>query len=362
MNARPVIEDGTSFLTLPCPLVLESGTELPQVTVAYRTWGELDADGGNAVLVCHALTGSADADEWWAGLLGPGRALDPERDFIVCSNVLGSCYGTTGPTHLSPFGGRRFGAGFPATTIRDVVEVQARLLDALGVGELALVLGGSLGGMQALEWAAMYPARVRSLAAISVGAKQSAWCIGLAEAQRHAIYSDARWRGGHYDPLDPPTGGLAAARMMAMCSYRHWGEFTARFDRELDEQGRFQVQSYLRHQGQKFVSRFDANSYVTLTRIMDSHDLGRGRGGVDAALSRIEVPALIVGSKSDVLYVPAEQRALAAALPRATLAWLDSPHGHDAFLIDTGELDALLQRFRRPRTPRFGDPAHIFLF
>ena len=344
---HPLIEDGTRFLTLPYPVILESGTELPQVTVAYRTWGELDATGGNAVLVCHALTGSADADRWWAGLIGPGKALDPTRDFIVCSNVLGSCYGSTGPTSVSPFTGTHYGAGFPRVTVRDLVQVQARLLDALGVEELVLVLGGSLGGMQALEWAATYPQRVQALACLSAAARQSAWCIGLSEAQRHAIYSDGRWRGGHYDPLDPPTGGLASARMMALCNYRHWGEFAARFGRETDPTGSFQVQRYLRHQGEKFVSRFDAASYVTLTRIMDSHDLGRGRGGVEAALAAIETPALIVGSTSDVLYVTAEQRELARHLPQAELAWLDSPHGHDAFLIETEELDALLRGFRR---------------
>jgi len=362
MNARPVMEDGTSFLTLPYPVLLESGTELPQVTVAYRTWGRLDADGGNAVLVCHALTGSADAEQWWAGLIGPGKALDPARDFIVCSNVLGSCYGTTGPGSLSPFTGARYGAGFPITTVRDMVGVQAQLLDMLGVEALSLVLGGSLGGMQALEWAALHPKRVRSLAAFSVGARQSAWCIALSEAQRQAIYSDARWRGGGYDPLDPPTGGLAAARMMAMCSYRHWGEFAARFGRESDGSGRFQVQNYLRHQGEKFVGRFDAASYVTLTRVMDSHDLGRGRGGVEAALAALEMPALILGSVSDVLYVPEEQRELAAHLPRAELAWLDSPHGHDAFLIDTDEVDTLLRRFRQRNRYRYGYPAHISAF
>jgi homoserine O-acetyltransferase len=362
MNARPLIENGTSFLTLPYPVILESGTELPQVTVAYRTWGSLDADGSNAVLVCHALTGSADADQWWPGLIGPGHALDPTRDFIVCSNVLGGCYGSTGATSFSPFTGTRYGGGFPRVTVRDLVQVQAQLLDVLGVEALSLVLGGSLGGMQALEWAAMYPAKVRAVAALSVGARQSAWCIGLSEAQRHAIYSDARWRGGSYDPLDPPTGGLAAARMMAMCSYRHPDEFAARFGRETDGDDRFQVQNYLRHQGEKFVRRFDANCYVTLTRVMDSHDLGRDRGGTEMALAGIKVPALIVGSSSDVLYVPEEQRELAAKLPRAELAWLDSPHGHDAFLIDTDQLGVLLKKFRQRHRYRYGDPVHIFAF
>jgi homoserine O-acetyltransferase/O-succinyltransferase len=347
VSALPLPETGTRFLALEGVVALESRVGLPQVTVAYRTWGRLNVARDNAVLVCHALTGSADAEDWWSGLFGLGRALDPARDFIVCSNVLGSCYGTTGPASVSPQTGRRYGASFPAVTVRDLVTVQARLLDALGVEDLALVLGGSLGGMQALEWAAMFPERVRALAAISVGARQSPWCIGLSEAQRHAIYADSRWREGDYPPADPPVAGLAAARMAAMCSYRHWDEFAARFGREPNPAGGFQVESYLRYQGHKFVERFDANSYIALTRVMDSHDLGRGRGGIEAALAGIETPALIVGSRSDVLYTPAEQRELAQHLPHSELAFLDSPHGHDAFLIDTDALDLLLRDFRK---------------
>jgi homoserine O-acetyltransferase len=347
VSAHPVFPAQTRFVNLFGPLWLESGVELPQVTVAYRTWGRLNVEGDNAVLVCHALTGSADVDQWWPGLLGSGRALDPARDFIVCSNVLGSCYGTSGPTSIDPLSGSRYGPRFPVITVRDMVQVQARLLDELGVAQLALVVGGSLGGMQALEWAALYPARVDSAAVISVGAQQSAWCIGLSEAQRHALYADARWQAGDYDPADPPAAGLAAARMMALCSYRHWGEFAARFAREPAAAGGFQVESYLRHQGEKFVRRFDANAYVTLTRAMDSYDLGRERGGLRQALAAIETPVLVVGSNSDLLYTPEEQEELAEHLPNAELAWLRSPHGHDAFLLESQALDTSLQQFRR---------------
>ncbi|MGE5624541.1 MAG: homoserine O-acetyltransferase MetX [Bacillota bacterium] len=345
MSDAGLLHPDTRFRQFESPLRLESGAELPGVTVAYRSWGRLNAAGDNAVLVCHALTGSADVDQWWPGLLGPGRALDPERDFIVCSNVLGGCYGSTGPASLSPATGQRYGAAFPPLTVRDLVAAQARLLETLGVRTLALVVGGSLGGMQALEWAALFPKRVRAVAAVSVSARQSAWCIGLSEAQRHALYADPRWRDGGYDPADPPAAGLAAARMVAMCSYRHWGEFAARFGRESGPGG-FQVESYLRHQGRKFTQRFDAASYAALTRIMDSHDLGRDRGGVEAALASLDLPVLVVGSTSDLLYTPEEQRELARHLPAAELAWLDSAHGHDAFLIDTGALDALLRDFR----------------
>ena len=349
MTGIATLRPEARFLTLPEPVELEGGGTLPQVTVACRTWGRLNRAGDNAVLVCHALTGSADIEQWWPDLLGPGKALDPSRDFIVCSNVLGGCYGSTGPTSLSPDTGRRYGARFPAVTVRDLVQVQAALLDQLGVAELALVLGGSLGGMQVLEWAALHPDRVRAAAAISVGARQSPWCIALSEAQRQTIYTDARWRDGGYDPADPPAAGLAAARMAAMVSYRHWQEFDARFGREPAEAGGFQVESWLRHHGAKFTARFDAASYVALTRVMDSHDLGRGRGGVARALSALRVPLLVVGSSSDVLYTPDEQRELAWHVPGAELAWLESPHGHDAFLIETGRLDGLIRDFRQRR-------------
>ena len=335
------------FLALAGPFGLEGGETLPQVTVAYRTWGRLNSERDNAVLVCHALTGSADVDAWWPGLLGPGRALDPTRDFIVCSNVLGGCYGSTGPTSIDPLTGRRYGASFPAVSVRDLVRVQTALLDELGVQELALVLGGSLGGMQVLEWIALYPERVHAAVAISVGARQSPWCIGLSEAQRQAIYADARWQGGDYDPVLPPAAGLAAARMAAMVSYRHWDGFAARFGRERNPGGGFQVESWLKHHGEKFTARFDANTYVALTRIMDSHDLGRDRSSIEAALANITVPVLVVGSTSDVLYTPDEQRELARRIPDAELAWLASAHGHDAFLIDTDALNGFIRDFRQ---------------
>ncbi|HSS52517.1 MAG TPA: alpha/beta fold hydrolase, partial [Thermoanaerobaculia bacterium] len=206
-----------SVYELAEPLRLESGKVLPGVRVAFRTWGA-PADG--AVLVCHALTGSADASSWWAGLFGPGRALDPARDFIVCSNVLGSCYGTTGPASLRPGGpgeDQPWGADFPAVTIRDLVRVQHALIRGLGVRRLKLVLGGSLGGMQVLEWALLYPEMVEAIAPIAVSGRHSAWCIGLSEAQRQALYADPLWQGGRYAAEAPPAAGLAAARAIAMC-------------------------------------------------------------------------------------------------------------------------------------------------
>jgi homoserine O-acetyltransferase len=338
----------TRILRLAEPLALERGGSLAEVQVAYRTWGDLAPAGDNAVLICHALTGSADADDWWGGLLGPDRALDPRRDFVVSSNVLGSCYGTTGPASPLPDGSGVYGPDFSAITVRDMVHLQARLLDELGVRRLKLVVGGSLGGMQVLEWALLYPERVEAIAPFAVSARHSAWCIALSEAQRQAIEADPSWQGGRYDPAAPPAAGLAAARAMAMCTYRSRASFEARFGRRQAEEGAgFEVESYLRYQGRKLVERFDANSYVVLTRAMDSHDLGRGRGPIDQVLAGISQPALVVSIDSDVLYLPEEQRELVQHLPHGRLETISSPHGHDAFLIETEALGRSLSEFRR---------------
>jgi len=332
---------------LPVDLALDLGGRLSGVVVAYRTWGTLDDAGANAVVACHALTGSADADDWWAPMFGPGRALDPDRDFVVCANIVGSCYGTTGPTSIDPATGRAYGPAFPRVSIRDMVGLQRELLRHLGVRRVKCVMGGSLGGMQALEWAAMYPDLVQSLVPIAVSGRHSAWCIGWSEAQRQAIYGDPRFLDGRYAPEDPPEAGLAAARMAAMLSYRSRPSFERRFGRRPQgETGTFAVESYLRYQGRKLVDRFDANTYVTLTRAMDTHDLGRGRDGYADALGAIRAPALVVSVESDVLYPPIEQRELAQGMPRATLLNLYSDEGHDAFLIEIEWLCSAVAEFR----------------
>ncbi|WP_242339288.1 MULTISPECIES: homoserine O-acetyltransferase [Anaeromyxobacter] len=339
----------TLTLELPGGLELELGGRLERVQVAYRTWGALAADGGNGVVVCHALTGSADADQWWARMFGPGRALDPERDFIVCANILGSCYGTTGPTSIDPATGRPYLGAFPAVTVRDMVRVQRALVDALGVRRVRMAIGGSLGGMQVLEWALLYPELVESVVFIASTARHSAWCIGLSEAQRQAIYADPRWRDGAYDPADPPAAGLAAARMMAMLSYRSQPSFEQRFARRPQTEDLFAIESYLRYQGRLLVDRFDPATYVTLTRAMDTHDVSRARGDFDDVLRSLRQPTLVVSIDSDVLYWPWEQREVASLLPNARLAMLDSPHGHDAFLIDVDRLSEMVAEFRGER-------------
>ncbi len=345
MSAADWISAATRFAELG-DLALESGTVLPQVRVAYRTWGRLTAERDNAVVVCHALTGSADVDRWWPALLGPGRALDPERDFIVCSNVVGGCYGSTGPLSTAPGAGAPWGPDFPALTVRDMVRAQMRLLDRLGVRRVALVVGGSLGGMQVLEWALLDPERVAAIAPLATAARHSPWCIAWSEAQRQAIEADPAFRGGRYPPAAPPRAGLVAARMAAMVSYRSPASLALRFARRTGERG-FAVEEWLRFHGEQLVERFDANTYVALTRAMDRHDVARGRGPLAAVLSGVRVPALVLAIRSDVLYPPSEQEELAALLAQGELVVLDSPHGHDAFLIDGEAVSGLVRDFRR---------------
>ncbi|MFO8098057.1 MAG: homoserine O-acetyltransferase [Salinibacter sp.] len=345
------------ILTLP-EFTLENGTTLQDVPVAYQTWGTLNAAGTNAVLVCHALTGDTDVTDWWDGLLGPGRALDPTEDFVVCLNVPGSPYGSVSPVTKHPGTGALYGPDFPDFTIRDTVRLHRRALEQLGVRRVACAIGGSMGGMQVLEWAFETTDRgapfVQSLVPIAVGGRHTAWQIGWGEAQRQAITTDPKWRGGDYPPDDPPERGLATARMMAMVSYRSQPSFETRFGREVmsdKDDTPYAVESYLHHQGDKLLDRFDANCYVALTRQMDTHDVARGRGDYETVLSSIEQPALVVGIDSDVLYPLSEQEELVEHLPHATLEVMSSPHGHDAFLI---ELDVLSGQIAGWRTQRNG--------
>ena len=342
------------------PLVLEGGASLPHVAVSFETYGELDASGRNAVLICHALTGSAhaagrheaqDVPGWWDPLIGPGKAIDTRRNFVVCSNVLGGCYGTTGPTSLDARSGHPYGPDFPHFTVRDMVEVQRRLQEELGVRQWRAVIGGSMGGMQALEWALMYPQAVRGLAAIAIGARHSAWAIGLNEVARRAIMADPAWQGGRYPLERQPESGLGLARAIAMLSYRSYDSLEAKFGRERrveDEDAlssSFEIASYLAYQGVKLVRRFDANTYIGLTRAMDEHDVAAGRGRLDEVLARVNARTLVMGIASDVLYPEVEQRRLVELIPQARYERLVSPHGHDGFLIEYPQLAAQLRRF-----------------
>jgi homoserine O-acetyltransferase len=346
MEHRAIISDSTSYFESSEPLRLELGGELPGVKVAYRTWGKLNAEKSNVILVCHALTGNADADSWWCGMFGEGRAFDETKDFIICSNVIGSCYGSTGPLSRNPLTGKHYGPDFPRITIRDIVNVQRLLLRSLGIERIRLVVGASLGGMQVLEWGAMYPEMAGALMPMGISGRHSAWCIAQSEAQRQAIAADAEWQDGWYDPEVQPRKGLAAARMMAMCTYRCFENYQQRFGRQQREDGLFEAESYVRHQGDKLVERFDANTYITLTRAMDMHDLGRGRGSYEATLAALTMPVEILSIDSDVLYPKEEQEELARLIPGSRLLFLDEPYGHDAFLIDTDTVSRMVCEFK----------------
>ncbi len=352
---------------------LEGGESLPEVHVAYETWGELNAARDNAVLVCHALTGDSHAagrsgvghptPGWWDALIGPGRALDTDRDFVVCANVLGGCQGSTGPSSTDPRTGEPYGSAFPVVTIRDSVRTQASLADELGVERWRCVVGGSMGGMQALEWAVMFPDRLRSLVIASTAAQASAQQIAWSHIGRSAILADAAFCGGDYYEAAPGTGphrGLRVARMAAQVTYRSDEVFTERFDRTLLDQMDFRiepvfdVEGYLDYHGDKLARRFDANSYLHLNRAMDLHDVGRGRGGLQRALARIEVPVLVASVRSDVLYPPVQQRlihdTITAADGHSVWVDIDSPHGHDGFLIETNQLAPQITDFLETTT------------
>ena len=353
------------------PFVLEGGGQLRDISVAYETWGRLAPDGDNAVLVCHALTGDAHAGGgispghpspgWWEGLIGPGRALDTDRWLVVCANVLGGCQGTTGPAspRAGDPSGRPYGSSFPVVSIRDMVRTQTAVARDLGVRQWLSVVGGSMGGMQVLEWGVMFPERVRSLVPIATAAAASAQQIAFGSAGRKAIRLDPRWSGGDYYDAEPgggPTDGLAVARSIAQITYRSEDVFTDRFGREVVEPldgfslwQRFQVERYLEYHGDKLARRFDSNSYLLLTKAMDLHDVARGRGGLADALARITVPTLVMGIPSDTLYPTYQQRQLCELLGAAgtpcEYVEIDSRHGHDAFLIDLDQVGTALSQF-----------------
>lgn len=331
--------------TFDQPFITEYGDTIPEPTVAYQSWGQLNKSRNNVVLVCHALTGNTAANEWFDGLFGRGKTLDPTQHFIICPNVLGSCYGTTGPASINPETGQAYRADFPKVTIRDMVRLQQQLVDQLGIRSIELVIGGSMGGMQALEWCIMDD-RPQSAVLMGMGKAHSPWAIGISHTQRQAIYNDPNWKGGYYSKGQPPKKGLALARMIAMINYRTPADYRDKFGRSRQpENDRFQVESYLDYQGQKLVDRFDAVSYVRLTQAMDSHDVARNRAGYKQVLQHVNVPVLVIGIHSDGLYPVAEQHELAGLLPNARYRELQSKHGHDAFLIEFDQLNKIIAPF-----------------
>lgn len=361
----PYTAESWTFDTLP----LQLGGSFGPVTLAYETWGTLNRAGDNAILLTHALTGNAHAHDvaqpddpraaWWNPLIGPGKPFDTNRYFVICSNVLGGCSGSSGPSSLDPATGRPYGLRFPLVTIRDMVNAQRALIEHLGVRQLAMVAGGSVGGQQALEWAVTYPELVRKVVVVAATAALTAQAIGFNEVQRQAIMADPRWQCGDYEPGQGPDAGLAIARMLSMITYQSEEAMETRFARQPARfasgqapsgytafGGPFDVENYLYHQGEALVKRFDANGYLYLSRAMDLYDVSTGYPSLEAALRRIQSQALFIGIRSDFLFPAARVRQLAEQVSRvggrAAYVELDSPHGHDAFLKEWEQMVAAL--------------------
>ena len=353
--------------------VLESGVVLPQAQLRYQTYGSLNEACDNVVVVCHALTGNASLHSWWGDLLGPHRAFDTEKFFVVCCNILGSCYGSTSPTSINPATNEPYGIDFPDISVQDTVRMQLLMLQQhLGVASIKCVIGGSFGGMQALEFAVQGGSQdadfvdrhgrpfVRSVVPIACGAQHTAWQIAISEVQRQAIYKDAQWKAGNHDKA---TDGLQVARQLGMVSYRTPVGYCDKFGRNLQDRksegleygaaARWRVKSYLEYQGQKFLSRFDPVTYVKLTEQMDSHDVTRNRtdgskdphNALTSVLSAVEIPALVLGIDSDVLYPLREQEELASLLSNAQLKIIHSDDGHDGFLLEQEQVGSHIMEF-----------------
>jgi len=323
---------------------IECGFIITKPVVAFHSWGVLNEKKDNVVLICHALTGTSDAEDWFSGFFKEGF-FNPEKQFIICMNVLGGCYGTIGPQSVNPITKKKYKSDFPNVTIRDMVRLQQLTLDEFGVTGIELAIGGSMGGMQILEWAIM-DNRIEKMIVIGAPARHSAWAIGIGEAQRNAIYADQNWNNGNYDADSFPVQGLASARMMGMLTYRTYLSFQKRFGRDKQHGvNEFAIESYLYYQGQKLVKRFDAMTYVRLTQAMDSHDITCKRGTMRAVLSQVKIPSLIIGIDSDILYPPVEQKEIAQFLPRGYYKEIKSIHGHDAFLIEFDQMIKLISPF-----------------
>ncbi|CDS11059.1 hypothetical protein LRAMOSA03323 [Lichtheimia ramosa] len=391
-------------ITIIPEFVLESGVKITNIPVAWKSFGKLNDRGDNCMVICHALTGSTDVEDWWGALMGPRRAFDPTKFFIVCCNVLGSPYGSASPLTINPETGERYGPEFPLVSVRDDVKLHRMVLDQLGVKEIAFCIGGSMGGMQVLEWAFMGKDYVKAIVPIATSGRHSAWGISWGEAQRQSIYSDPDYADGYYPDDKPPNVGLSAARMSALLTYRSRNSFESRFGRKAADSTRidpprrpsspreanmlihndghkntkgsngkteddnktehvtindppmptprvFSAQSYLRYQGQKFISRFDANCYIALTRKMDSHDISRDRGDFYQVLQSIQQPAVVIGIESDGLFTISEQYELAESMPNAEMIVIQSPDGHDGFLLEFDQLNRHLLAFIKRIAP-----------
>jgi len=340
------------------PFSLLAGGTLPEVTVAYETWGELSPSRDNLVMITTGLSGTphvarhAPDDEpgWWEGMVGPGHPIDTNRYFVVCANVLGGCFGSTGPASVNPASGRPYGVDFPVIHVEDMVKTQKAILDHLGVERAFTVIGSSLGGMLALQWGAQEPQRVQSICAIAAPGRAYAFSIAWRAVQRTVVTADPAWQGGRYEPGQGPVAGLNHARAIGILSYRSAAEFDQRFGRDWDEEaGCFAVESYMTYNAAKFGTRFDANSYLTIARAMDFFDLGRGAPSYEEGVARITSPSLVVGFTSDLLFPLSQQREVAEILRRegrpVRYEEFETVYGHDTFLIEIDRLGAVLTEF-----------------
>ncbi len=324
-------------------VVLESGASLFGVEVAYHTYGELNAEKDNVIWVCHALTANSDVVDWWNGLFGEGKFFDPKNHFIVCANILGSHYGTTGPLANNPINNKPFCAKFPNVSIKDMVSLHKRLASRLGVQDIELLIGGSVGGQQAVEWAIDEPSRIKNLTLLATNAKHSAWGIAFNETQRMAIEAD---RTFFSENINGGQKGLAAARAIAMLSYRHHNTYVGtQTDEDNQVKDSFRAASYQQYQGKKLANRFNAYSYHVLSKAMDSHNVGRGRESVEKALNTIQANTLCLAFDTDVLFPPSEQEFLAQHIPNAKYECVVTNYGHDGFLIETTAIEKALVSF-----------------
>lgn len=355
----------TQYFHLPGELQLESGKKLSSVTLAYETYGSLNYDRSNAILVCHALSGDAHAagwhpgdrkPGWWDTMIGPGKALDTDRYFVICSNVLGGCKGSTGPSSTNPATGKPYGIDFPVITIGDMIKAQKALIDHLGIGKLFAAIGGSMGGVQVLQWAVSYPDSLSKAIAIATTSHSSPQQIAFNEVGRIAIISDPKWNEGNYYSQSPPVHGLALARMIGHITYLSDDSMQYKFGRRLQDKNKydfdlafdFEVESYLHHQGQSFTKRFDANTYLYITKALDYFDLTKN-GSLRDGLRDVQAKFLVIGVSSDWLYPPYQSREIVAALTasnkEAIYREIESNYGHDAFLLETGQLSYLITNF-----------------
>ena len=324
--------------------LLENGGSLRAITIAYTTLGKLNEDASNVVWICHALTANAEVEKWWPGIVGEGCILDPSKYFIVCANILGSCYGSSGPLSVNPVQGKPYFSDFPMITIRDMVKAHILLREYLQIKKIELLAGGSMGGYQALEWSVMEPERINKLFLLATSATESAWGIAIHTAQRLAIEADPTWKDL---TIQAGSKGLKAARAMGMLTYRSYNVMMkTQVDTDAEKLDNYKATSYIQYQGDKLVNRFNAYSYWLLTKAMDSHHLARGRSyTLNDILKKITQPTLIIGISSDILCPVIEQKHIAEAMPNATLVEIDSEYGHDGFLIEAEKISKILENW-----------------